>query len=88
MYRKVNNHIYVLTTNYNHIAIQYRSKIPSHAPFSFQCAEVVGVEWAPIEKCTESVEGEQLLHQAGLEQAALVPKPNYMPWIFLNDVSV
>ncbi|XP_047478942.1 gamma-interferon-inducible lysosomal thiol reductase-like [Penaeus chinensis] len=51
-----------------------------------KCAERVEVEWQPIDNCSQSVEGEQLLHEAGLEQGLLDPRPDWMPWIILNDV--
>ncbi|XP_047482271.1 gamma-interferon-inducible lysosomal thiol reductase-like [Penaeus chinensis] len=51
-----------------------------------KCAERVEVEWQPIDNCSQSVEGEQLLHEAGLEQGLLDPRPDWMPWIIFNDI--
>ncbi|XP_068249016.1 gamma-interferon-inducible lysosomal thiol reductase-like [Palaemon carinicauda] len=50
------------------------------------CADNVGVAWSPIDICSKSVEGQQLLHESGVRQNSLVPVPNYMPWIIINDV--
>ncbi|XP_063597950.1 gamma-interferon-inducible lysosomal thiol reductase-like [Penaeus indicus] len=51
-----------------------------------KCAERVEVEWQPIDNCSQSVQGERLLHEAGLEQGLLDPRPDWMPWIILDDV--
>merc|ERR1719209_984847 len=49
------------------------------------CAAQVGAEWAPIEICINSVEGQNLLHDIAVKQDALSPSLYYVPWIIVND---
>ncbi|KAG7168232.1 Gamma-interferon-inducible lysosomal thiol reductase-like 2 [Homarus americanus] len=50
------------------------------------CAAQVGQDWAPIDACVNSVEGENLLHEVAVEQEKLKPALYYVPWILVNDV--
>merc|ERR1719209_211367 len=49
------------------------------------CAAQVGADWAPIEDCINSVEGQNLLHAVALKQDQLSPSLYYVPWIVVND---
>ncbi|XP_071521691.1 gamma-interferon-inducible lysosomal thiol reductase-like [Panulirus ornatus] len=51
-----------------------------------QCAHEAGVDFANIENCYNTVEGQQLQHQVGLKQATLDPQLIYVPWILIDDV--
>merc|ERR1711874_221045 len=49
------------------------------------CAAQVGTDWAPIENCINSVEGQNLLHDVAVKQEQLNPSLYYVPWIVVND---
>lgn len=51
-----------------------------------QCAEKHGIDFAPIQQCFQSTEGQHLLHDVGVKQNAAAPNLNYVPWIMINDV--
>nr|ACJ23247.1 gamma-interferon-inducible lysosomal thiol reductase [Penaeus monodon] len=50
------------------------------------CAAQVNADWAPLEHCINSVEGENFLHQVALQQEQLDPSLYFVPWIIVNDV--
>lgn len=50
------------------------------------CAAAVGVEWAPLEQCVNSLEGQNLLHDVAVIQDQLQPPLYFVPWIIVNDV--
>lgn len=50
------------------------------------CAEMLDIEWAPIEKCYKGPEGNLLEHQMAVKTDALNPKHNYVPWFTVNGV--
>ncbi|MCL4150887.1 UNVERIFIED_CONTAM: hypothetical protein GTU68_032881 [Idotea baltica] len=52
------------------------------------CAAEVGVSFEPIEQCSNSTEGELILHEVGVAQSQLDPSVFYVPWIIVNDVSM
>ena len=39
-----------------------------------------------VATCQASVEGQDLLHEFGLQTDALEPQPNWMPWVTINNV--
>ncbi|XP_068248921.1 gamma-interferon-inducible lysosomal thiol reductase-like [Palaemon carinicauda] len=52
-----------------------------------KCAHKVGAkqEWPAIKRCATSLEGEQLLHEAGVKFHSLKdPEPTWVPWILIN----
>ncbi|KAG0728462.1 Gamma-interferon-inducible lysosomal thiol reductase [Chionoecetes opilio] len=51
-----------------------------------KCAGEVGADWKPIEECVGSLEGQNLLHDVGVQQEQLKPQMKFVPWIIVNDV--
>ena len=49
-----------------------------------QCAEIHGVNWVPIQNCSSSIEGAQLLVQHGDATHNLRPKMTTVPHVLLN----
>ena len=49
-----------------------------------QCAEIHGVNWVPIQNCSSSIEGAQLLVQHGDATHNLRPKMTIVPHVLLN----
>ena len=49
-----------------------------------QCAEIAEVEWDPIEKCSNSREGAELLKANGEETSSLDPRVSFIPTIVIN----
>ncbi|XP_076059904.1 gamma-interferon-inducible lysosomal thiol reductase-like [Oratosquilla oratoria] len=50
-----------------------------------KCATQVNKDWHPIENCINGLEGQELLHQVGVQQQQLNPKLYFVPWIIVND---
>jgi len=42
-------------------------------------------DYETVDKCAKSVEGQNLLHDIGVETKALQPALTYVPWIIFND---
>ena len=40
-----------------------------------------------VDECAHSKQGQQVLHDIGVETLALSPKLNFVPWITFNGVS-
>ncbi|KAK7072716.1 oxidoreductase activity protein [Halocaridina rubra] len=60
--------------------------LPPPLAIAEKCVRRITVDWLSIANCTESVEGENLLHEAGVRFHALTdPKPTEVPWILIND---
>ncbi|KAG0699043.1 Gamma-interferon-inducible lysosomal thiol reductase [Chionoecetes opilio] len=53
---------------------------------ALNCAGEVGADWKPIEECVGSLEGQNLLHDVGVQQEQLKPPMKFVPWIIVNDV--
>nr|AKS48281.1 gamma-interferon induced thiol reductase GILT1 [Scylla paramamosain] len=51
-----------------------------------KCAAEVGADWAPLEQCVNSIEGQNLLHDVAVQQEQLQPKLYFVPWIIVKDV--
>ncbi|XP_050716203.1 GILT-like protein 1 [Eriocheir sinensis] len=51
-----------------------------------KCAAEVGQDWAPLDACVNSLEGQNLLHAVALQQEQLDPSLYFVPWIIVNDV--
>nr|CAG4652081.1 EOG090X0BCY [Triops cancriformis] len=50
------------------------------------CAAQAGLDFTPINQCQNSLEGQQLLHDHGVETLGLSPKVTFIPWIIFNGV--
>ncbi|XP_053638813.1 gamma-interferon-inducible lysosomal thiol reductase [Cherax quadricarinatus] len=50
------------------------------------CAAQVGQDWAPLEECVSSLEGQNLLHDVAVQEEKLDPQLYFVPWILVNDV--
>ncbi|KAK7086827.1 Microfibrillar-associated protein 1 [Halocaridina rubra] len=49
------------------------------------CSNAVGADWAPIDQCVNSIEGQNLLHDVAVIQEQLDPSLHFVPWIIVND---
>jgi hypothetical protein len=50
-----------------------------------KCAEIVGIDWAPIQACSEGgKEGDRLLAEFGDKTHALRPKVSFIPTVQVN----
>ncbi|KAK4297126.1 hypothetical protein Pmani_030430 [Petrolisthes manimaculis] len=49
------------------------------------CAAAVGQDWAPIDECVNSLEGQTLLHDVAIKQQQLDPSLYFVPWILIDD---
>lgn len=45
------------------------------------------MDFAPIEACYKSLEGQDLLQAHGVETHSLVPSLTFVPWIIMDKVS-
>ena len=57
----------------------------------FQCMEEVGItepRFDEVEKCHNSVKGQDLLHAIGVRTQSLKPSLYFIPWIRINKVRV
>ena len=52
----------------------------------FQCAARIGVDFLPIYKCSQSIEGGEYLKQYGIAQNREAPGLHFVPWITINGV--
>ena len=52
----------------------------------FQCANSAGLDYKVLNACLNGPEGEELLHQNGVETLSLVPEHLGVPWIVFNKV--
>ncbi|EFX72166.1 hypothetical protein DAPPUDRAFT_231465 [Daphnia pulex] len=50
------------------------------------CAELAGLDYAPIDTCQMSIEGQDLVHDHGVETLNLEPTLYFVPWIIYNQV--
>nr|CAH0100690.1 unnamed protein product [Daphnia galeata] len=50
------------------------------------CAELAGLDYAPIDICQMSIEGQDLVHDHGVETLNLEPTLFFVPWIIYNKV--
>ena len=53
----------------------------------YQCAKQLGINYSPIQMCSEGVVGNQLEHMMAQKTEALNPPHKYVPWVTLNGVS-
>ena len=49
-------------------------------------ADITEVTFEEVDKCHSSAEGENLLHDIGVETANLDPPLYFIPWILLDEV--
>lgn len=49
------------------------------------CAQKQGLNYTTIENCANGAKGSQLLKEQGVATKSLVPKPNFIPWITVNN---
>jgi len=50
------------------------------------CAFLAGIDFAPVEACTKSVEGQNLHQVNGQETLTLSPTLTFVPWVIYNKV--
>jgi len=50
------------------------------------CAQELGLNFEPVDACSTSQEGDDLLAAMGVRTKILNPKATFVPWINLNDV--
>ena len=50
------------------------------------CSKKMSINYGPIEKCTNSTEGNRLQHQMAVATNKLNPRHQYVPWIVVNQV--
>ncbi|XP_066946828.1 gamma-interferon-inducible lysosomal thiol reductase-like isoform X1 [Macrobrachium rosenbergii] len=82
---------YVSHKHFMKLAICFMSEDSNPLPPPFvvgkKCAHKVGAkdQWSNIKTCASSVEGQQLLHEAGVKFHSLKdPEPTWVPWILIN----
>ncbi|XP_045025427.1 GILT-like protein 1 [Daphnia magna] len=57
------------------------------APISGKsCAESAGLDYTPIDACQNDVEGQNLVHDYGVETLNLDPTLTFVPWLIYNKV--
>ena len=52
-----------------------------------EAADITGTTFEEVDKCHGSAEGENLLHDIGVETANLDPPLYFIPWILLDEVN-
>ncbi|XP_055343009.1 uncharacterized protein LOC129591395 [Paramacrobiotus metropolitanus] len=50
------------------------------------CASQQSIDFAPIDKCSKSSEGNQLEHTMGVRTESLDPKLTFVPWMVINGI--
>ncbi|KAG0720511.1 GILT-like protein 1 [Chionoecetes opilio] len=50
-----------------------------------QCSREVGVEWEPLQRCSEGATGSTLLYQHGVTTSALKPRVYFIPTITIDE---
>lgn len=49
-----------------------------------KCAQSLQVDFAPVQSCTTSDEGDQLMYDYGVQTEQLDPPHKYVPWILFD----
>ena len=52
-----------------------------------EAADITGATFEEVDKCHSTAEGENLLHEIGVETANLDPPLYFIPWILLDEVN-
>jgi interferon gamma-inducible protein 30 len=58
--------------------------VESSSKTAKQCAQQLGIKYAPLQKCADSAEGMKLLYLNGVKTDQLVPPHEYVPWVLIN----
>ena len=52
-----------------------------------EAADITGTTFEDVDRCHSTPEGENLLHEIGVETANLDPPLYFIPWILLDEVN-
>lgn len=60
--------------------------LEQYGPYTYgsYCAQLVKIDYTPINTCANSDQGKQLEHQMALKTLSLNPPHQYVPWLNLN----